>query len=371
MTQEIESTSAFSHYTKEKEKIKDIVFQSIDLTDYEDIFLSKRFKRCVFLGCKLTEKSQKELLEKGNFLFPRLDVPFKPYRNSLYNHTTLYDNFDYKLPETYKNTTDYIVYKYFEKQGRAEPKKLQVSLAQRLHDHAITDAIQDYLNQWEPHKIVAIMGGHNLSRDTEDYKKVVLIAKTLAEKGHLLISGGGPGGMEATHLGAWMASRSEAQVDEAIEILSQAPLYNDERWLSTAFQVMERFPLLTITESLGIPTWFYGHEPPTPFATHIAKYFANSVREEGLLAVAKGGVIFAPGSAGTIQEVFQEAAQNHYATFGNISPMVFLNKQYWEQEKPVYPLLKLLAKEQKYGELISISDSIDEIIKNIEVYTNK
>jgi predicted Rossmann-fold nucleotide-binding protein len=66
---------------------------------------------------------------------------------------------------------------------------------------------------------------------------------------------------------------------------------------------------------------------PTPFATHIAKYFANSVREEGLLAIAKGGVIFTPGSAGTMQEIFQDLAQNHYQSFGVSSPMVFMDKK--------------------------------------------
>jgi hypothetical protein len=29
-----------------------------------------------------------------------------------------------------------------------------------------------------------------------------------------------------------------------------------------------------------------------------AKYFANSVREDGLLTVATGGVVYTPGSAG-------------------------------------------------------------------------
>ena len=61
--------------------------------------------------------------------------------------------------------------------------------------------------------------------------------------------------------------------------------------------------------SLGIPTWLYGHEPSTPFATHIAKYFVNSVREDTILTVAYGGIIFTPGSAGTLQEIFQEAVQ--------------------------------------------------------------
>ena len=52
--------------------------------------------------------------------------------------------------------------------------------------------------------------------------------------------------------------------------------------------------------SLGIPTWHYGFEPPTPFASHVGNYFQNSVREDGLVSVARGGIIFAPGAAGRI-----------------------------------------------------------------------
>jgi hypothetical protein len=52
-------------------------------------------------------------------------------------------------------------------------------------------------------------------------------------------------------------------------------------------------------------------EPPSPFPTDIGKYFQNSVREDGLLAVAKHGIIFAQGKAGTLQEdLFEDAAQN-------------------------------------------------------------
>ena len=48
------------------------------------------------------------------------------------------------------------------------------------------------------------------------------------------------------------------------------------------------------------------------FATDIAKYFENSLREEGLLALALAGVVFARGNAGTVQEIFQDACQNYY-----------------------------------------------------------
>lgn len=91
---------------------------------------------------------------------------------------------------------------------------------------------------------------------------------------------------------------------EAIAILSIAPVYSDNRWLSSAFEVMERFSDPTF-DSLGIPTWHYGHELPTPFATKIAKYFENSVREEGLLAIAKGGVIFTPEAREPCRKFFR------------------------------------------------------------------
>ena len=351
--------------------IKSAAFQAIDLTQHEEIIFEKKFENCLFLGCEMSIKAQKKLIESGNLFFPTMYLPFQVYRNKLYEHTELYNGFSYTDHSSYTDTNDFLIYQYYESKGKAEPTNIKDSLAQRLHDHSITDSLYDYLSKWDSHRVVAIMGGHSLRRDSSDYRNIVLISKILAEKGHLMISGGGPGGMEATHLGTWMAHRDEKEIDDAISILSKAPLYSDELWLSAAFEVMEMYPLQTDIESVGIPTWFYGHEPPTPFATHIAKYFANSVREEGLLAIAKGGIIFAPGSAGTVQEIFQEAAQNHYATFGNISPMVFLNKEYWEVEKPVYPLLQKLAEGHKYGELLAISDKVSEIVKTIFDFTEK
>src|SRR5690606_13046487 len=121
-------------------------------------------------------------------------------------------------------------------------------------------------------KLVAIMGGHGILRTEHIYRQVALLSKSLTEQGYLMLSGGGPGAMEATHLGAWMAGRGDNECLRAVGILSAAPRYSDEGWLSSAFEVMERFPDPPF-DSLGIPTWHYGHELPTPFATKIAKYF--------------------------------------------------------------------------------------------------
>jgi hypothetical protein len=66
------------------------------------------------------------------------------------------------------------------------------------------------------------------------------------------------------------------------------------------------------SESVGIPTWYYGNEPPNLFASHTGKYFFNSVREDGLVSIASGGIVFGPGNAGTVQEIFQDAPLNYY-----------------------------------------------------------
>ena len=84
-----------------------------------------------------------------------------------------------------------------------------------------------------------------------------------------------------------------------------------------------------------------------------------------MLAIGTYGIVFAPGSAGTIQEIFQDAAQNHYRTYGTASPMVFLGEKYWTETKPVYPLLKHLADGHEYGRWLFISDDVDAIVAHL------
>ena len=159
------------------------------------------------------------------------------------------------------------------------------------------------------------------------------------------------------------------EFDDALQMISIAPTFWDAGWLKSAFDVRKKYPQEKY-RSLGIPTWFYGHEPATPFATDIAKYFMNSVREDILLSAAKGGIIYSPGSAGTLQEIFQDAAQNHYQSLGYPSPMVFLGKDYYSKDVPVFPMLENLLEQGFYKSLLlSITDDADEAISNILSFT--
>src|SRR5690554_955881 len=342
--------------------VEEIAVQSLNLNEVEELILSVDFSKCLFLGCVMSDDLLHHLLP-DNFIFPLLEVPFNTYPNRLYNKETLYNGFDYKAPKTYSNTLDKIVYDYY--QQSLKKNSIKDTLAQRLHDHSITDTLHEFIANYDERRLVAIMGGHKVKRTDDMYIQVAQLSKTLTENGYLMLSGGGPGAMEATHFGAWMSGRSNDDLLDAATILAEAPVYSDENWLATSFRVMDKFPD-PLYNSLGIPTWLYGHELPTPFATHISKYFENSVREEGLLALAKGGVIFTPGSAGTMQEVFQDLAQNHYESYGYASPMIFLNVEFWTKSRPIFPIIQQMSDN---GDLMNLNlglyDNNEEVLEHL------
>ena len=285
-------------------------------------------------------------------------------RRELYDAKSLYLGIDPRDDDSYASCYDGHVYADFVAAGKRS-RDLAVTLPRTLHDHSISDALYRFLGGYDPYQIVGVMGGHAMRRSDAPFRNVALISKHLTENGKLMVSGGGPGAMEATHFGAWMAGRTDAELDGALEMLKVADTFRDKGWLSSAFRVMECFPQKKYN-SLGIPTWLYGHEPSTPFATHIAKYFDNSIREDTILTVAVGGIIFTPGSAGTIQEIFQEAAQDHYKTCDVASPMAFMGVDFFTKEIPVYPFLEDMLARGKYKDLLlSISDDPEDIVREI------
>ncbi len=292
-------------------------------------------------------------------------VPFHIAPKCLYDGHSLYQGYVLGDDDSLKSCFDSLVYKHFLDKGKIT-NAVEESLARALHDHAMHTALKDFFKEHDSRCCVGVMGGHALTREDEMYRTIVILSKQLTENGFFMISGGGPGAMEATHLGAWMAGRSMEEIDDALSTLAQSPTFNDGQWINTAFQVMEKYPQSQYV-SLGIPTWLYGHEPSTPLATHIAKFFENSIREDSILTLAYGGIIYAPGSAGTMQEIFQEAVQNHYLSFGFSSPMIFLGKKFWTEEMPAYPLLEGLMETGKYKNLrLTLTDDSDEVVKTLQ-----
>ena len=352
------------------QNLKGKVIQNLDFI-HEDIdWQNLKIKGATFLGCEFKKGDAVHLISNGAIVYPKFSkLPYNPHRAALYTWQELMDS----KTDTIHDTSDLKIYNHFVRSKYNPP--MDEAMAQRIHDYAIDVALRNIIAYDEigmtEKKIVGFMGGHATQRGSEYYVKVAFSAKRLAEKGYFIATGGGPGIMEAANLGAYFGNYSDDELKDAIQILSDLQFDGDDlrdyfaiNYFTQAKKVLEKYP--NGTENLAIPTWFYGHEPSNLFASHIAKYFSNSIREDTLLAICLYGIVFAPGSAGTTQEIFQEAAQNHYGTFGYYSPMIFLGKKRYIEDTALYSVLHQLAVGMPYKDLLYLTDDSELVVDFIE-----
>jgi predicted Rossmann-fold nucleotide-binding protein len=307
----------------------------------------------------------------------------------LYRRVDLFDGWTTIDPHSYASTFDARTYLAAVRSGLRAPKHDHTAHDRATHDTAVSRLLHDQLVR-SGRRPVAIMGGHALARTSPVYAAAAEIAGGLSRAGLSVLTGGGPGAMEAAHLGARLFDRDRivdglAEIgrdrealefpDEAARILGHTGRDFDldalsvlHRWQRPAFALAEDTDAVS-NETIGIPTWLYGHEPPTPLATSHAKYFENSLREDGLLALATYGVVFLPGRAGTIQEIFQDAAQNAYRTVQRtFSPMVFFDLDgYWTERYPVRAVLEALFDPDDLHRVLWSTDR-DEIVDFIDAF---
>lgn len=384
---------------------RNIFFQALDLTVHDSQLAAlpqadKSENGCVFIGCKLGPRLLHAAGTHHALIFPELpDRKYIPYRRSLYDVAELYEGYDSKDRDSYFRTPDWQINLGYLRVG-SDNKPLKPTqlvdagpdevLARRLHDHFITEAMNAFVVELSPRHggkgVVAFMGGHDSKRSDPVFEQIVRLSRELTQDGFLVASGGGPGLMEAANLGGFLGHATEREVRAALTRLtdhrSNADTYQDPDWLAVAWEVRRDYLSShpSFGRSLGVPTWFYGHEPPNVFASHVAKYFENSMRQEGLLAIATHGIVFAKGNAGTVQELFQDGCQNFYSKYGFKSPMILLGRAAWNpspQEmsdnsnsplypnKPAWPLLSKLARMQGFSDLLTLTDNPKDVLAAI------
>lgn len=363
MRVDLESLEAFDAQLASGGSLAGVVVQSVDLTGRSAALRGTTVRGAIFLGCALRPADASQVARRGALVFPRLpDLPFDPYRPELYTPDELYD----RLADGYPATTDAAIFAWQSAQLR--PGGLDADLAAALHDHAITEALQQTLAGIDLGRVVGIMGGHAERRGSGPYRASAELAHRLAGDGHVVLSGGGPGAMEAANLGAY-ASTPEA-LEEAVATLRAVPRFRPDvtAWAELGLRVRAdldgRRDGRRRARSIGVPTWFYGHEPPNVFCDGIAKYFSNALREDGLLARCTTGIVVMPGAAGTVQEVFQAVTPLFYATADQPLPrLVLLGREHWTRTLPVWEAVRLLARGRPMEEAIHLVDDPDEAVQ--------
>ncbi|CAB4706305.1 MAG: Rossmann fold nucleotide-binding protein [Actinobacteria bacterium] len=273
------------------------------------------------------------------------DVPVDVRRAGLYTADELYD------APRYADSLDARVYAWAE-QTRCPDD----ALARALHDHAIDQALEAWVAE---RHLCGVMGGHALERGRRAYADAARLGRLLGER-RTVATGGGPGAMEAANLGARLAHQPADALADALTRLARVPSFRPsvDAWAAAARQVLGQST--RPTQTLGIPTWHYGHEPPNLFATAIAKYLRNATREAILLEVCDAGIVFLPGAGGTVQEIFQDACENYYADESTTAPMVLVGRSHWTEELPAWPLLQALARGRPMEQHVHLVETVEE-----------
>jgi predicted Rossmann-fold nucleotide-binding protein len=352
---EIENLKDLDAALASGEPLTGLRLQDLDLTAYEAPLLKRTdVEGLVVLGGRLPPALDAHLRAHRALIFPTDPAaPVDPYRATLYSPDELYAGL---AEHGYEATPDFLAYQWM--LDAAVHRDAFVTLLRAIHDDSMTDAL-DELTEGRP--VVGVMGGHDLARGTSGYTAAARLGHALASAGLVVATGGGPGAMEAANLGALAAD--PGTLDSALGRLATVPTFRPSvrDWAMLAFEVRRELVPSSTPRSIGIPTWFYGHEPPNVFCDGIGKYFSNAIREDGLLARSTAGLVVLGGAAGTVQEIFQAVTPLFYAAPGaRLAPLVLVGRRHWTVTVPVWPAVRALGHQRALGQVVQLVDSVEE-----------
>jgi uncharacterized protein (TIGR00730 family) len=174
---------------------------------------------------------------------------------------------------------------------------------------------------------VSIFGSARIKPDTPEYKEVYLLAKKLAAKGVDIVTGGGPGLMEAANLGAKEGSNN-----------------------SRSFGLHIELPFETDT-NLHLDVKYHHRR----FSSRLDEFMRIS-----------HAVVVTPGGIGTLLELFytwQLMQVNHIPQ----RPLILLGSMWepllkWMED---YPLKRALMDQKDFNSIILVR-SVDEVVEKLQ-----
>ena len=333
--------------------LRNVTLFGLDLRDEDLDWAAANLDRTMLLGCRLRADASELLASRGAVMFP--DIPGLPFsgvpRRAL--HLRGVDR---------RSTTR--IGAWFESSSTT-PTTLVVRAS---HDATIDAAVARFVRG---RRIVGVMGGHALERDDRLYRRVAELGRAVDPVGSVRRDrrrARGDGGRQPRRLVRAVPRRRRSTTRSSLLTATASYAEHPEGYFRERVGGARRWP--DGGDSLGVPTWVYVDEPTTGFATHIAKYFTNSIREDGLLAIARSGVVYAPGGAGTEQEIFTDTAQNSLTLYEVRSPVVLFGRRLLRGRTAGARRPRCGGKPTSSGgrELVAVCDEPDEVVAFIEAH---
>jgi uncharacterized protein (TIGR00730 family) len=206
---------------------------------------------------------------------------------------------------------DTVVFAHFVGHGGATPD-LREALAQRVHDHGIDNALAQVTDEWIAEHgratIVGVMGGHAELRGSPAYRAAASLAWRLTNGGRLILTGGGPGVMEAANRGC-----------------------REGGGVSVGFNIQ-------------LP-----HEQGPNAYCDIQMTFKHFYARKVMFVKAAEGFVIFPGGFGTMDELYESLTLIQTGKIGTF-PVVLFDSDYWGE------MLDWVREEMLADGLVSAAD---------------